>query len=102
MDINARWSIVKEKWLCFPSLASDHKGVDCPWSTEYGTDGCRKTHSPLHHGTQQTPPDTNNEREEDGEASDVDNYSCTAVADGTNEISLRTIPIKSETEKNCW
>ena len=92
MDIDARWSIARGKWLCFRCLASDHKGADCPGSTECGTDGCRKTHSPLLHGALQTPPDTNNEGEEDGEASE-DDYSCTALADGTNEISLRTIPI---------
>ena len=81
----------------FP-MSSEHKEADCPaLSNECGIDGCRKTHSRLLHGTQQTPPDDNNQDEEDAKVND-DEHLCATLTDCTPYTSLPTVPNGTESQ----
>ena len=59
LTVNQRWSLAKEKQLCFRCLGGSHFGKYCKREKECGVDGCKQIHHKLLHGT----PSSNDQRE---------------------------------------
>ena len=50
LGVKERWSITKEKRLCFRCLASDHEGRACTKARPCNINGCTRNHHYLLHG----------------------------------------------------
>ena len=59
LTVNQRWSLAKEKQLCFRCLGGSHFGKYCKRAKECGVNGCKQIHHKLLHGT----PSSNDQRE---------------------------------------
>ena len=88
-----RWSIAKEKRVCFRCLASDHEGRACTKARPCNINGCTRNHHYLLHGFAQG--DTRDGRVvTPREGAPTHTHTSTSKQETTTEaFSLRTVPV---------
>ena len=96
LGVKERWSIAKEKRLCFRCLASDHEGRACTKARPCNINGCTRNHHYLLHGFAQG--DTRDGRVvTPREGAPTHTHTSTSKQETTTEtFSLRTVPVLVE------